>query len=238
MRGSRESGFDFYWICIYPRKKVDHVCILVGHWRDINTKLVRFVLDLWFKSLYKPLRKPSLIDMRTIKAQISLGIRADWSVPLLFAMSRFFFFVFFFCFLFFVGFFSTEKLLKSLNGGKSNFLERLIFFVETVISGLFSPLITTDRSKAVVLALIDICGTLRLLAKMLRVPLFTDLLLCLICSQIVVEERAFAMLFVTVNPLYNDTRYNENICYNDILTGRNLRSRGDRQSEMMQKQCI
>ena len=64
-------------------KKADHVCILVRHWIDTNQKVVRFVLDLWFKSPYEPLRKLALIHMRTAKAQI-------WSAPLLFAEARFF----------------------------------------------------------------------------------------------------------------------------------------------------
>ena len=94
-RGFRDSGFDFYWFCINPCKKVDHVCILVRHWIDTNQKVVRFVLDLWFKSPYELLRKLTLIHVQTTKAQISLRIRADWSAP---------------CFFF--SFFSTEKLHK------------------------------------------------------------------------------------------------------------------------------
>ena len=88
-------------LCINPRKKVDHVCILVRHWIDTNQKAVRFVLDLWFKSPYEPLRKLALIHVQTTKAQISLRVRTDWSAPLLFAEARFFFL-----------FFSTRKLHK------------------------------------------------------------------------------------------------------------------------------
>ena len=81
--------------CINQRKKVDHVCILVRHWIDTSQKVVRFVLDLWFKSLYEPLRKLDLIHVRTKKAQISLHVRADWSAPLVFAEARFSFSLFF-----------------------------------------------------------------------------------------------------------------------------------------------
>ena len=92
--------------CINPCKKVDHVCILIRHWIDTNQKVVRFVLDLWFKSPNELLRKLALIHVRTTKAQISLRIRADWSAPLLFANARFFLF------------FSTEKLHKLKWRGK------------------------------------------------------------------------------------------------------------------------
>ena len=81
--------------CINPHKKVDHVCILVRHWIDTNQNVVRFVLDLRFKSPYEPLRKLALIHVRTTKAQISLRVHEDWSAPLLFAEARFFFSLFF-----------------------------------------------------------------------------------------------------------------------------------------------
>ena len=99
-RGLETVALTSIEFCINPPRKVDHVFILVRHWIDTNQKVVRFVLDLWFKSPYEPLRKLALIHVRTTKAQISLRVRADWSAPLLFAEARFF------------SFFSTEKLHK------------------------------------------------------------------------------------------------------------------------------
>ena len=78
--GFRDSALTSIEFCINPRKNVDHVCILVRQWIDTNQKVVRFVLDLWFKSPYEPLRKLALIHVRTKKVQISLRVHADWSV--------------------------------------------------------------------------------------------------------------------------------------------------------------
>ena len=119
--------------CINPRKKVDHICILVRHWIDTSQKVVRFVLDLWFKSPYEPLRKLALIHVRTTKAQISCSLKLVFLCFLCFFFCFFFFFLFvccfffffFFCF-FFVSFFRWRS-FTSLNEGQNDFLECISF---------------------------------------------------------------------------------------------------------------
>ena len=74
---------------IHSRTKVDPMfqCVYISTpLKSCPYKVVQLVLDLWRESL----RKPSLIYVRTTKAQISLRVRAGWSAPLLFAVARFF----------------------------------------------------------------------------------------------------------------------------------------------------
>ena len=93
MRGFRESGIDFYW-SLYLSAQKRRLCVYISTPLKSQQKVVRLVLDPWFKSSYEPLRKLSLIHVRTTKAQISLRVRADWSAPLFFAVARSVFFVF------------------------------------------------------------------------------------------------------------------------------------------------
>ena len=92
---------------IFPRTKVDPMFQLVRHWRAVQTKAVRLVLDLWRESL----RKPALIYVWTTKAQISL-ISA-----FVIRYSSFFFFFFF----------STKKRLTNLNGEQNDTRNLLVF---------------------------------------------------------------------------------------------------------------
>ena len=63
MRGFRESGFDFYW-SLYVSAQKYRPCVYISTPLRYQQKVVRLVLDPWFKSSYEPLRKLALINMR------------------------------------------------------------------------------------------------------------------------------------------------------------------------------
>ena len=128
MRGFRESGFDFYW-SLYLSAQKRRPCVYISTPLRYQQKVARLVLDPWFKSSYEPLRKLALIHVRTTKAQISLRVRADWSAPLFFAVAHFVFF-----------FFEGETAHKFKWKAKW-FSGMYKFLIESVITGLFSPLI-------------------------------------------------------------------------------------------------
>ena len=134
MRGFRESGFDFYW-SLYLSAQKRRPCVYISTPLRCQPKVVRLVLDPWFKSSYEPLRKLSFIHVRTTKAQISLHICADWSAPLFFAVARSVFF-----------FFEGEASHK-LKWKAKWFSGMYKFLIESVITGLFSPLICLLQPK-------------------------------------------------------------------------------------------
>ena len=134
MHGFRESGFDIYW-SLYLSAQKRKPCVYISTLLRYQQKVVRLALDPWFKSSYEPLRKLALIHVRTTKAQICLRVRADWSAPLFFAVARFVFF-----------FFEGEASHKFKWKAKW-FPGMYKFLIESVITGLFSPLILLFGSR-------------------------------------------------------------------------------------------
>ena len=128
MRGFRENGFDFYW-SLYLSAQKRKPCVYISTQLRYQQKVVRLVLDPWFKSSYEPLRKLALIHVRTTKAQISLRVRADWSAPLVFAVAHFVFFLF------------EGEASHKLKWKAKWFSGMYKFLIESVITGLVSPLI-------------------------------------------------------------------------------------------------
>ena len=117
-----------YW-SLYLSAQKRRPCVYISTPLRWQQKVVRLVLDPWFKSSYEPLRKLSLIHVWTTKAKISLRVCADWSALLFFAVARFVFF-----------FFKGEASHK-LKWKAKWFSGMYKFLVESVITGLFSPLI-------------------------------------------------------------------------------------------------
>ena len=122
-----EKVADFYW-SLYLSAQKRRPCVYISTPLRYQQKVVRLVLDPWFKSSYEPLRKLTLIlvHVRTTNAQISLR---DWSAPLFFAVARFVFF-----------FFEGEASHK-LKWKAKWFSGMYKFLIESVITGLFSRLI-------------------------------------------------------------------------------------------------